>query len=405
MLIWILINAIGFANAVDPDWDSIDLTEFLKEFDSEPEGVLKDKPVQSRAPNVDLRIRPILPRFELPPAPHAPTKRPKPKNHEEIIEEVFMKMPMTCFEVSELYVEASRMFADEGLGEMTRDAFVTVLNHLSAKQRRQTLSNGKTGPIRISRCFLQSQKVLQEALDAAPPCSASKKYSKEHEALANDVLVKMKKFNLQKRFAVFRKLESELGLPEMKRGSFMERATLVNKREGVAVIRRPCRAKVGEEAEKILNFHLQKNPNISLDDLYRALLLSNLDLIPPREAVLRWSRYRRRFLRAQTHSGMATNSESQEHGSVKRRKKAADSNYPRESGSPVSPPSLADHNRDVDSRTNIAPNMSSDIDNSPAVGKVNFDCIEDDCGYEETGPGSSVSQDFHFLDDCSDLDF
>jgi len=78
MQFWMLINAIGLASAAEPEWNSLDLTESVKEFDREPEGVLTEKPVESRASNVNLRIRPILPRFELKQAPYALMKRPRP---------------------------------------------------------------------------------------------------------------------------------------------------------------------------------------------------------------------------------------------------------------------------------------------------------------------------------------
>jgi len=60
------------------------------------------------------------------------------------------------------------MFAEAGLSEMTRNSFATVIEHLLVNKRRKGKPlDEKTGLIRVSRCFLDSQTIFQEALKSS----------------------------------------------------------------------------------------------------------------------------------------------------------------------------------------------------------------------------------------------
>ena len=136
----------------------------------------------------------------------------------------------------------------------------------------------------------------------APTIPGGKKYSVEHEALVEDLLVSLRdETSIDRKVDLLRTLEIALDLPEMKRGTFLMRALAISKKSGETESKRRRPPRVGHEADKILTALLKENPNISISKLHQAFAsrytLEHNESLPSKETVCQWLKYRRSIVR------------------------------------------------------------------------------------------------------------
>lgn len=148
------------------------------------------------------------------------------------------------------------------------------------------------------------QEILARAMQrntARTYLKGSFKYTAEHDDLVKDVV---RNYNghgsLIRQLEICNQLLADLGMTEMSKGSFKERAAAVKQEMGEnrPAINRP--SKVGLEGTKLLNTLLQRNPNISAKHAFEYL---NLHLggvgssVPSISDVRNWLKYRKSVLR------------------------------------------------------------------------------------------------------------
>ena len=122
-------------------------------------------------------------------------------------------------------------------------------------------------------------------------------YTSEHDALVMDVV---KTFNrevsLTRQYEIFQKLTADLGMVEMSRGSFAERAGAARRYLGGDPVCKKRTPSVGVAASKFLESLFDENPKISETDAFNALQAQPLDgssPLPSLEKVRHWLKHRR----------------------------------------------------------------------------------------------------------------
>lgn len=128
----------------------------------------------------------------------------------------------------------------------------------------------------------------------------SRKYTTEHNELVDDVV---RTFNglksTSRQYEVLKGLISDLGIAEMTRGSFNQRACAIRKQIGVTQ-RATRRSTVGPEISAILKVLFENNPEISVKEICKGLVLKlrGMEAPPELTGILRdnirsWLQYRK----------------------------------------------------------------------------------------------------------------
>ena len=133
----------------------------------------------------------------------------------------------------------------------------------------------------------------RRSLSSLIPLDRKKKHSNEHEALAHDVLISFGGSPFEKKLALFRKLETELNLPEMNEGTFKAHAVGVKMMNSKRSGKKRREPKVGWKVDSVLCLILKENPDISYADFVEKVAEYGLVPPPSPEEVFQWLKYRR----------------------------------------------------------------------------------------------------------------
>ena len=139
---------------------------------------------------------------------------------------------------------------------------------------------------------------------------SSRKYTIEHDALVMDVVTTLNRDStISRQFEIFKKLLRDLGMVEMSRGSFAERATAARKSLGGDAGRGS--RNVGKATLRFLNYLFDKDPKISAAEALKALESQPRDSkspIPSLEKVRSLLKYRTAMKRlSEKKMGMGIN--------------------------------------------------------------------------------------------------
>lgn len=214
----------------------------------------------------------------------------------------------------ELHAEFIKRMSDAGLkSKMSRSAFDYHFCRIQRDADFQRTSYGDTSDqssaLMHESCSsgarndqydaLLSRAIRRREAEADPPFRGlkSRRYSLEHGALVEDVLLTMKgEKRSSPKLEMLRALEIALGLPKMNHGTVLFRAVAINQREDGSDKACAKPPGVGSEADGILTMLYNERPGIAFQDMYAALV----DIYrgrnrhgPRKKDVFQWLRNRR----------------------------------------------------------------------------------------------------------------